>query len=270
MRGLPKLIATDLDGTIVREDGTTSARTRAAFDRVAAYGIPIVGVTGRGPRLLDVSRHDLPGATYFVLAQGAAVLDLSTPDEPRTLLFESMEAALVVDVIATVEAAVGPLSVLVEPVEAADAFLWGEVHPAWRFANEVHPCSREDALSGRLFKAFAHSDTLSADELLAAARRLVGPEIVELTQAGLEYLEICPRGVTKAGGLAVVALDAGVDPSDILVFGDMPNDLSMFAYAGWGRVAVASAHPEVLAVADEITESCEDDGVAIYLEKLFS
>ncbi len=103
-----------------------------------------------------------------------------------------------VDVIATVEAAVGPLSVLVEPVEAADAFLWGEVHPAWRFANEVHPCSREDALSGRLIKAFAHSDTLSADELLAAARRLVGPEIVELTQAGLGYLEICPRGVTKA------------------------------------------------------------------------
>ncbi len=78
MRGLPKLIATDLDGTIVREDGTTSARTRAAFDRVAAYGIPIVGVTGRGPRLLDLSRHDLPEATYFVLAQGAAVLDLST------------------------------------------------------------------------------------------------------------------------------------------------------------------------------------------------
>jgi Cof subfamily protein (haloacid dehalogenase superfamily) len=268
VRGLPKLIATDLDGTIVRDDGTTSARTRAAFERVAALGIPIVGVTGRGPRLLELSRRDLPEATYFVLAQGAVVLDLSLPDDPRTLLAESMPAALVADVIATIEAAVGPLSVLVEPVEAGDTFLWGEPHTAWRFANEVHACTREDALSGTLIKAFAHSETLSADELLAAARQLIGPEIVELTQAGLGYIEICPPGVTKAGGLAVVALDVGVDPSDILVFGDMPNDLPMFAYAGWARVAVASAHHELLAVADEIAESCEDDGVAKYLERL--
>ncbi len=270
MRGLPKLIATDLDGTVVREDGTTSARTRAAFDRVVAYGIPIVGVTGRGPRLLDLSRRDLPEATYFVLAQGATVLDLSLPDAPRTLLAENMPAALVADVIATLEASLGQLSVLVEPVTSVDAFLWGEPHPAWRFSNEVHACDRTEALTGLLTKAFIHSETLSADELLASARKLVGPEIVEMTQAGLGYVEICPRGVTKASGLAVVALDTGVDPSDILVFGDMPNDLPMFAYAGWGRVAVASAHRELLAVAGEITASCDEDGVAQYLERLFS
>jgi Cof subfamily protein (haloacid dehalogenase superfamily) len=268
VRGLPKLIATDLDGTVVRYDGTTSARTRAAFDRFAALGIPIVGVTGRGPRLLELSRRDLPEAGYFVLGQGANVVDLTTPGQPRTLLSESMESALVADVIARLEAVVGPLSVLVEPVEATDTFLWGEAHPAWRFSAEVHECSREDAFTGLLIKAFAHSETLSADELLADARALIGPEVVEMTQAGLGYIEICPRGVTKASGLAVVALDAGVDPQDILVFGDMPNDLPMFAYAGWSRVAVASAHEELLAVADEVTEDCEDDGVARYLERL--
>jgi Cof subfamily protein (haloacid dehalogenase superfamily) len=268
VRGLPKLIATDLDGTIVREDGTTSARTRAAFERVRAVGIPIVGVTGRGPRLLELSRRDLPEAGYFVLAQGATVVDLTQPDRPRTLLAESMESALVADVIERIEAAVGPLAVMVEPVAATDQFLWGDAHPAWRFSAEVHACSRVEALTGRIIKAFAHSETLSADELLAAARELIGPEIVEMTQAGLGYIEICPRGVTKASGLAVVALDAGVDPSDILVFGDMPNDLPMFAYAGWSRVAVASAHPELLAIADEVAGECDDDGVARYLERL--
>ena len=68
----------------------------------------------------------------------------------------------------------------------------------------------------------------------------------------------------KGTGLAVVAEAVGVDPADVLVFGDMPNDLPMFAWAGWGRVAVANAHPTLLAAADEVTLSNDEDGVAVY------
>jgi Cof subfamily protein (haloacid dehalogenase superfamily) len=268
--GLPKLIATDLDGTIVRSDESVSPRTRAAFDLVVSAGIPIVGVTGRGPRLLLLSREDLPEASYFVLGQGGQVVDLTPPGAPRVLADEVMEGALVAEVLERLEAAVGRLSVMVEPFGAPDDFLLGETHPAWRFATKVRPCSRDVAFAGTIIKAFAHSDTHDADELLRIARELVGPEIVEMTQAGLGYVEICPRGVTKARGLAVVAQHLGVDPADILVFGDMPNDLPMFGYAGWSRVAVATAHRELLAVADEVTAGCDDDGVAIYLERLFS
>ena len=67
----------------------------------------------------------------------------------------------------------------------------------------------------------------------------------------------------KGTGLAVVAEAVGVDPADVLVFGDMPNDLPMFAWAGWSRVAVANAHPTLLAVADEVTLSNDEDGVAV-------
>jgi hydroxymethylpyrimidine pyrophosphatase-like HAD family hydrolase len=74
--------------------------------------------------------------------------------------------------------------------------------------------------------------------------------------------------VTKATGLAVVAAHLGVDPREVLVFGDMPNDLPMFEWAGWSRVAVANAHPQLLAAADEVTEACHEDGVARYLERL--
>ena len=88
------------------------------------------------------------------------------------------------------------------------------------------------------------------------------PTVASITQAGLGYIEICPPGVDKATGLAVVATALGVDPDDVLVFGDMPNDLPMFAWAGFGRVAVANAHPLVRAAADEITASNDDDGVA--------
>jgi hydroxymethylpyrimidine pyrophosphatase-like HAD family hydrolase len=76
--------------------------------------------------------------------------------------------------------------------------------------------------------------------------------------------------VDKGTGLAVVAQAVGVDPADVLVFGDMPNDLPMFAWAGWGRVAVRNAHPAVLAVADEVTLSNDEDGVAVYLDRLLS
>ncbi len=272
--GLPKLIATDLDGTIVRSDDTVSARTTAALHAARAYGIPVVGVTGRGPRLLDLTRQDVPAADFLVCAQGGHVVDLSgcpdTGGAPVVLHAAEFAGALVASVITTVEELTGPLSVLVEPVAVVDTFLLGEPHPSWRFSAAVHACPRVEALDRPLIKAFVHSDAYTADELLGLARSVVAPELAELTQAGLGYVEICPSGVTKASGLAVVASHLGVDAADVLVFGDMPNDLPMFEWAGWSRVAVANAHPELLAVADEVTASNDEDGVAVYLERLLA
>jgi hypothetical protein len=267
---LPKLVASDLDGTVVRSDGNVSPRTIAAFARMKAAGVPIVSITGRGPRLLELSRRDLPVADYVVLAQGACVIDLSAGPHPVTLFNDSLPSGVLGEVIEAIEKRAGPVSVLVERDDATDAFLWGESHPSWRFADAVHPCGRDEALSAPAIKAFAHSETYDADELLAIAHAAVGPGIVELTQAGLGYIEICPCGVTKATGLAIVAAELGIDPADVLVFGDMPNDLPAFGWAGWSRVAVANAHADVLAAADEITLSNDDDGVALYLERLLS
>ena len=121
-----------------------------------------------------------------------------------------------------------------------------------------------------MIKAFARSFDHDVDDLLAVARRIVPPDVASVTQAGLDYVEICPPNVDKGTGLAVVAEAVGVDPADVLVFGDMPNDLPMFAWAGWGRVAVANAHPALLAVADEVTLTNDQDGVAVYLDRLLS
>jgi hydroxymethylpyrimidine pyrophosphatase-like HAD family hydrolase len=98
----------------------------------------------------------------------------------------------------------------------------------------------------------------------------VAPAVASVTPAGHDYVDISPPHVTKATGLSVVADAVGVDPADVLVFGDMPNDLPMFAWAGWSRVAVANAHPDLLAVADEMTLSNDEDGVAVYLDRLLS
>ncbi len=268
--GLPKLVATDLDGTVVRSDDTVGGYTHAVLERVRATGIPIVGVTGRGPRLLRLTRNDVPEADYLVLAQGGTVVDLTDRDQPVRLRSQTVPGSVVEGVLEAIEAVTGPLSVLVEALDGPEAPLWGEPNAAWRYPDAIERRTRADALAGPVLKVFAYSPDHSADELLAIARTLVPADGVTVTQAGLGYIEICPPGVTKATGLAVVASSLGVDPDEVLVFGDMPNDLPMFAWAGFGRVAVANAHPEVLAAADEITLSNDSEGVAVYLDRLLS
>lgn len=269
--GLPKLIASDLDGTLVRSDDTVSPYTHEVLDRVRAAGIPIVGATGRGPRLTELTRNDIRAADFLVMAGGGRVVDQSDPAAGLVVLRDArLSGAELARVLRALEEAVGPLTVMVEARDEPDAPLWGDPDPAWRYPDLFEPRSRQECLSGDVLKAFARTPDHDVDTLLAAAARIVPPEVATVTQAGLGFIEILPPGVDKATGLAVVAQTLGVDPADVLVFGDMPNDLPMFAWAGWGRVAVANAHPAVRAAADEITGSNDDDGVARYLDRLLS
>jgi Cof subfamily protein (haloacid dehalogenase superfamily) len=263
--GLPKLIATDLDGTLVRSDDTVSAYTHEVLGRVRAAGIRVVGATGRGPRLTELTRNDIRDADFLVLAQGGWVIDQA---ESQILRSERLSGAAVAALLADLEAEVGPLSVMIEALSHDDAPLWGDYDPTWRYPVTVEPRPRADCLTGDVIKAFARSFQLDVDGLLAAAQRIVPPSVASVTQAGLNYVEICPPNVDKGTGLAVVAEAVGVDPADVLVFGDMPNDLPMFAWAGYG-VAMANAHPELRQVADEVTLSNDEDGIAVVLERLF-
>jgi Cof subfamily protein (haloacid dehalogenase superfamily) len=265
--GLPKLIATDLDGTLVHSDDTVSAYTHEVLDRVRAAGIRIVGATGRGPRLTELTRNDIRAADFLVLAQGGWVIDQAENDLLRSARLSGPALA---GVLSELEAEVGPLSVMVEALDHDGAPLWGDFDPTWRYPVVVEPRSRAECLRHDVIKAFARSFDHHVDDLLAAAQRIVPPDVASVTQAGLDYVEICAPDVDKGTGLAVVAEAVGVDPADVLVFGDMPNDLPMFAWAGWSRVAVANAHPAILAVADEVTLTNDEDGVAVYLDKLLS
>jgi hypothetical protein len=268
--GLPKLVATDLDGTLVRSDDTVSAYTHEVLDRVRAAGIRIVGATGRGPRLTELTRNDIRAADYLVMAGGGRVVDQSDPAGPLVLRDERLPAGAMGRIVAALEAEVGELTVMVEALDGHEEPLWGDLDPTWRYPEAVRQRARADCLDCDVIKAFARSVHHDVDALLAVARRVVPPELATVTQAGLGFVEITPPGVDKGTGLAVVAQSLGVDPADVLVFGDMPNDLPMFAWAGWSRVAVANAHAELRAVADELAPANDDDGVAVYLDRLLS
>jgi hydroxymethylpyrimidine pyrophosphatase-like HAD family hydrolase len=118
-------------------------------------------------------------------------------------------------------------------------------------------------------KLLARHPSMACDELLAVAVELVGAEVAVTSSSHEALLEIGASGVTKASALADLAAGAGVAATDVLAFGDMPNDLPMLAWAG-RAVAVANAHPTVLAAADEITGSNDEDGVAAVVERILA
>lgn len=264
---LPKLVATDLDGTVVRSDETVSGFTHAVFDRVRAAGIPIVGATGRGPRLEELSRIDLPHADLLVLGGGGRVLDLRDPSAPRVMRDARLPGPVVAGMVSALEARLGPVKLLVEVLDAPRSPLWGDDVTDWPYPDDLVTRPREESLCYDVIKAFVKTDDTDSDTLLRTAREIVPPETAVFTHSGLGWVEVTPPGVDKASGLAVVAAELGIDPADVLVFGDMPNDIPMFLWAGH-RVAVANAHPEVLALADEVTLSNDRDGVAVYLDEL--
>jgi HAD superfamily hydrolase (TIGR01484 family) len=268
----PRLVASDLDGTLLSSAGEVSPRTRAAIDACRAAGIPFVGVTGRGPRLLDSVRAALGGTGIAVLAQGGYVVDLDRTEVLRTVGMSREDATAVIEAIETVS---GELIVAVEDAaEQAEALRPLRVQHGfdWPYPEPAHLLPRHEVLPvGAVLKVFLRSARLGEDELLELARGVVDPAAAELTHAGLGFIEVLPPGVTKATGLAVALDHHGVGFGDVLVFGDMPNDLPMIAAvsgAGGRAVAVANAHPAVRAAAPELTSGHDADGVARYLEAL--
>ena len=138
--GLPKLIATDLDGTLVRSDDTVSAYTHEVLDRVRAAGIRIVGATGRGPRLTQLTRNDIRAADFLVLAQGGWVLDQAEADVAAQRA--AARPASWPACSPPWRPRSGPLSVMVEALEHDDAPLWGDFDPTWRYpviVEQPHP-----------------------------------------------------------------------------------------------------------------------------------
>ena len=126
----------------------------------------------------------------------------------------------------------------------------------------------EELTAGGVVKLLVRHEEMTGDELLAAARAALG-DLAETTHSSADgLLEISAAGVSKASGLAAFADERGLGPADVVAFGDMPNDLPMLAWAGHA-VAMANAHADVLAVADEITGHHDEDGVAQVLERWF-
>jgi Cof subfamily protein (haloacid dehalogenase superfamily) len=259
----PRLIATDLDGTLLQGDGTISTRTRYALIRVRAHGIPVVMVTGRPPRHVRQLAGTAQLAEVVICMNGALTYDL----DARQVLDETRLPASPAQ--AVVQALRRLFPEICFAVEVGLAFGWEPRYGRERGKVELSEFPAEDALvlcEGGVNKLIAFSSTRPLSELLAGTLAVVTGQAL-VTTSGAPFLEISALEANKASALARYCARLGVDRGNVWAFGDMPNDLAMLRWAGHS-VAVANAHPDVLGQVDEVTTSNDDHGVARVLERL--
>ncbi|MEU9744954.1 HAD family hydrolase [Streptomyces niveus] len=263
--GFPyKLVATDLDGTLLGEDHTVSARTREALTAATAAGAAHIIVTGRAVPWTRGILDDLGYDGLAVCGQGAQVYHAG---EHRLLTSVTLDRQVAVVALSKIEAEVGPLA-----LAASRDGLDGDVliGPGYQVQDGPLPSLRLDDRAEMwtqpINKVYIQHPELSDDALAKVARETAGG-MVAVVMAGPGVVEILPLGLSKATGLSLAARRLGVTAADTIAFGDMPNDIPMFGWARHG-VAMANAHEALKAVADEVTTSNEDDGIAVVLEKL--
>jgi Cof subfamily protein (haloacid dehalogenase superfamily) len=259
----PRLVASDLDGTLVRTDQSVSERTRAVLARVEDAGALFVMVTGRPPRWMAPVAEQTGHRGLAVCANGAIVYDLHTERVVRDFRLDGEHA---LELVQALRAAVPGVAFAVE--QGPDGFGRERSYvPRWD-NGEVLVAPVEDLVASGVVKLLVRLEGTSSDDLLARAREVVGDraECTHSSDDGL--LEISAPGISKASGLAHLAGEWGVAAGDVIAFGDMPNDLPMLAWAG-RSVGMGNAHPDVLAAVDEVTATNDDDGVPKVLERWF-
>jgi Cof subfamily protein (haloacid dehalogenase superfamily) len=260
-----RLVATDLDGTIVRHDGTVSPRVVAAIAAVEALGLPVVFVTGRPPRWMEavVGVTELHGIA--ICANGALVYDLHNDEVLER--FE-LDPEVAIECVRRLRTA---LPAVTFAAEDAEGFFHERAYiPRWPGLAAVIYETAEAMLARPVAKLLVRDETSSGDAMLEVARPLLDG-LVTVTHSNPRdcLLEISAPGVTKASTLARVAAEFGVDADGVLAFGDQPNDVAMLQWAGLAY-AMGGGHPEALAAVPLRAESVEDDGVALVLEELIA
>ncbi|GAA2814887.1 Cof-type HAD-IIB family hydrolase [Crossiella cryophila] len=272
----PLLVASDVDGTLIDPLDRLTERTRRAVAAVRAAGIPFVLSTGRPPRWVHLVSDELELDGYAVTANGALVYDVGQRQVVRSWL---LEPVLLGDVATALARAIPGCALAVErppngdeptflPDQPYGAFLseHGYTH-AWPESQSVE-ASRAEILGHPAIKLLVRHEGMNSSAMAVAAEAALAGAvgITFSTSAGL--IELASPGITKATGLAWVSERLGVAQADVIAFGDMANDLEMIEWAGHG-VAMANAHPELIALADEVTASNAEDGVAAVLERWF-
>lgn len=271
-----RLIALDLDGTLLNSGKQLSERNRAALAAAASHGIEIVPTTGRFFGGMPQPVRDLPFVRYAVTINGAQVYDRLND--------------------AAIARAEIPLATAIGVMRLLDGFdciydcyqdNWGWMTDALQrkaqdYARDPHYVEMIRTLRRPVPELKAHLEAKGADVqkiMLFVRDRSIVPYIraailerfpeLSVTCSTPDNIEINAARAHKGEALRALATHLGFDMENVMAFGDGLNDLTMVRDAGLG-VAMANAVPEVLSVAKRVTFSNDEDGVAVAIEALLS
>ncbi|GGH64024.1 Cof-type HAD-IIB family hydrolase [Rothia aerolata] len=261
-----KLIASDLDGTLLGKDFTFTPRTLAALESAAAAGIGIVFVTGRPQRWLDPLREQLKYDSYAICSNGAVLYHLGKNEVVAAQLTDMADIAAVHPVL---EAEFPRATFNLETLDTV--YIQGEyeMSPVLQGATIV-PGALEPVLATNqgVVKYLMRLPGADPDELFEQVKPLVSDRL-SLTMGikGLPLMEMARPGMNKGQVLAEFATAQGVSAHEVVAFGDMLNDLEMLQWAGTGY-AMASGSTRLQKVVGRVCPALEEDGVAQVIEQI--
>lgn len=261
----PKLIAVDMDGTILNSSSELSTRTRNALRSAISLGIPVVVATGRMyPSALPVIK-EIGISMPCIFYNGAIVRD---PVSEEILL----ERGLGIELTAEVVSFYRKEGWYIQIYSDDRLYVIDRSDPRSRFyetISKIPPVSLgEDFWNFKVDSTKLLGIALDEKNFALMAEKTKSHfdgRIYTATSWGA-FVEITHPDVNKAKGLAIVAERLGVDSKDVLVIGDGVNDAEMIRWAGHG-VAMGNAPPQVKAAADETAPGNDSDGAAIIVER---
>ena len=258
-----RLVATDLDGTLLHTDGTVTARTREVLTAVEDLGVTVVFVTGRPVRWMDDLWEHVGGHGLAIVSNGGILYDVH---DRSVRMARTIPAAVGLDAAHLLRAAVPGTTFAMERLEgfAKEPGFMPRLPPP----PDLRVGPLEEVLDDHVVKLLARHEDLEPEEFWRRTESHVGHLLTTTWSSVGALVEMSAAGVTKASTLELLCRDRGIDRSEVLAFGDMPNDLAMLEWSGTSY-AMANGHPSVRALADHVAPSNEDDGVAAVLERAF-
>lgn len=261
---LPAIVATDLDGTLLRPDLSVSRFTRRVLQQLEDHGVQIIFVTARPPRWMAPLEQIAPAHGRAIRLNGALMWNFTTHTATRIRGFTHGEVQRIVTDLreAIPGIALGAerhTGVVFDP-HFVSQHPHGP-HTRWAFIETM-----VDVPVGKLLAQAPHLDDTT---FFTQVHNVLDDRALLAFSGAGGLAEMTAPGVTKAAALAQWAADHNVPASQVIAFGDMPNDLPMLTWAGTG-IAVANAHPDVLHHADGHALAHHDDGVARYLAELYN
>lgn len=260
-----RLIATDLDGTFFGPDHRPEARSVAALNAAQAAGIVCVAITGRG-HLGGIKRAGSTGALFdwFIGSNGGHRVNLHSREIEENLLFENHDVAGIRRRLVDHDPA------LAYGWETIDRQLWEQPFLEL-FPTDLggaprangHIVTDTPTEVGKMF--VAHPEHEMADLVGYVEPHVGGGHNV--TTSGITFIEITPIGADKGSALARLCKRLDIVAEEVVAFGDNMNDLTMLEWAGRG-IAMGNALDPVKEVADEVTSTNIEFGVARVLEEL--
>ena len=257
----PRLIALDLDGTLLTSQGVVTERTACALRRLRAQGVRVVLCTGRPPRHTELMAVELGLSELVIAYNGAAVLNFATGE---TTYRHQLPRTLAIKVIHILRERYPEVMIGLETHHGwyLDTALFELRRPVLEARGLAFPSAHgkaEDFVQDTVIKVLVRHPTLGAPDLARALGTL--PLYATWSSRGL--LEVMAERTNKQETLAYLCNKLSIAPAEVAAFGDQNNDKEMLAWAGVG-VAVANAATRRN---DFVTASNDEDGVAAVLER---